>query len=212
MNNVLVVVAHHDDLELGCGGTVAKLVDDGHQVISLVMTHSGYEGMDGVVIRERSWAIKEGILASSILGYSLIKGPGEDTFDIPASNKNILEILKAISKYKIDTILTHWRGDTHLAHRRVNDMVLAASRNVPRVLGFASNWYVGERQFAPNFFVSINDSQMERKIRALKCYKSEFERAGQKWVDYFSRLILNYGVLAGTKLAEGYVVYKYLLD
>ncbi len=209
--NILVVVAHHDDLELGCGGTVAKLVDEGHQVVSLVMTHSAYGGMDGEVIRDRGEVFFDAWAAAGILGYTLISLE-EDTFDIPADNENIIEILKAISKYKIDTVLTHWRGDTHLAHRRVNDMVLAASRNVPRVLGFASNWYVGERQFAPNFFVSINDSQMERRIRALKCYKSEFERAGQKWVDYFSRLSLNYGVLSGTKLAEGYVVYKYLLD
>src|SRR5438067_1855179 len=52
--NVLVVSAHHDDLELGCGGTVARLVEQGHRVISLVLTHSGYKNPAGQVIRDRT--------------------------------------------------------------------------------------------------------------------------------------------------------------
>jgi LmbE family N-acetylglucosaminyl deacetylase len=209
--NVLVVTAHHDDLELGCGGTIAKLSDEGHRVISLVMTHSGYQGRDKIRVRTKEEAIEEAHLASQILGYELISFD-EDTFDISISDSNILKILNLIFQYKIDTVLTHWHGDTHPPHRRINTMVLHACRHVPRVLGFAVNWYIGEQPFSPNFFVSIDDSKWERKIKALQCYESEFQRTGTKWVEYLNNQTLNYGTQIGVKRAEGYVLYKYLWD
>jgi len=209
--NVLIVTAHHDDLELGCGGTVAKLSDRGHRLVSLVMTHSGYQGIDGTVVRERDSALREARAASRVLGYELIS-LNEDTFDIPLMDSNIVKILDIILQFKIDTVFTHWHGDTHPPHRRINPMVLHACRHVPRVLGFAANWYIGEQVFSPNFFISINDSQWERKIRALQCYESEFQRAGPHWVEYLNHQTSSYGIQIGVKRAEGYVVYKYLWE
>ena len=207
--NILVVTAHYDDLELGCGGTVAKLQDEGHRVISLVMTHSGYEGPDKKIVRSKEAAMKEVRLASQILGYELVSFD-EDTFDIPVSDSNIVKILDVIHKYEIDTIFTHWHGDTHPPHRRINTMVLHACRHIPQVLGFAVNWYIGKESFSPRFFVSIDDSQWQRKIKALQCYESEFERAGTSWVEYLNYQTLNYGTQLGVKRAEAFVVYKYL--
>ncbi|MDH4156211.1 MAG: PIG-L family deacetylase [candidate division Zixibacteria bacterium] len=209
--NVLIVAAHHDDLELGCGGTVAKLLDGGHQVISLIMTHSGYRAPDGASVRTKDAAKKEAESAARSLGYKLICSD-EDTFDVPVNDSNICKILDAIHKYKIDTLFTHWHGDTHPPHRRINTMALHACRQVPRVLGFAVNWYMGEQTFSPRLFVSIDDSQWERKIGALQCYESEFRRAGPKWVEYLNHQALNYGTAIGVKRAEGFTVYKHLWE
>lgn len=207
--NVLVVAAHHDDLELGCGGTVAKLLDGGHRVISLVMTHSGYNAPDGTSVRNKDVARREAMAASRTLGYELI-GFDEDTFDIAVSDANICRILEVVREYQIDTLFTHWHGDTHPPHQRVNTMALHASRQVPRVLGFAVNWYVGAQSFSPQCFVSIGDTQWERKISALKCYESEYRRAGTKWSEYLDNQAINYGTAMGVKRAEGFATYKYL--
>lgn len=207
--NILVVTAHHDDLELGCGGTIAKFVDEGHQVVSLVMTHSAYEGYHGMVLRTKEAAIAEARLASKVLGYELISFD-EDTFDIPINDSNIVRILDVIHKYSIDTVFTHWHSDTHPPHRKINSMVLHACRHVPRVLGIAVNWHIGEQSFSPRLFVPIDGSQWERKIKALQCYESEFQRAGASWVEYLDNQTKNYGLQCGVERAEGYVVYKYL--
>ncbi len=209
--NVLVVTAHHDDLELGCGRTIAKLLHGEHQVISLVMTHSGYQGADGTYARNKDVVKKESRSASLIMGYKLVCFD-EDTLDIPISDSNICKILDTINKYKIDAVFTHWHGDTHPPHRRINTMVLHACHHVPRVLGFAVNWYIGEQPFSPRLFISIDDSQWERKIKALQCYGSEFQRAGIRWVEYMNNQTSNYGTQIGVKRAEGFVVYKYLWD
>lgn len=207
--NVLVVVAHHDDLELGCGGTVAKLVENGHAVTSLVLTHSGYENCTGEVIRSKGKAAREGMAAATVLGYKLINLE-EDTFDLEVKDENLCKILNVIEQCKADTILTHWHGDTHPPHHAANVMVMHATRNVPNVYGFAVNWYSGTEVFCPRVFVAIEDVHWERRESALRQYETEFARTGSRWLEYSDRQTLNYGVQAGVKRAEGLVVYKSL--
>jgi len=207
--NVLVVTAHHDDLELGCGGTVAKLQDAGKRIVSLVLTNSEYRGPDKTIIRTKETANKEAMLASRVLGYELISFD-EDTFDMPVSDYNIVRILNILDKYDIDTVFTHWHGDTHPPHRRVHTMVVHACRHVPRVLGFAVNWYIGEQGFFPNLFVSLEEAHWQRKLAALQCYEGEFKRAGQKMVEYMSNQTANFGIQIGVARAEGFVSYKFL--
>lgn len=206
--NVLVVSAHHDDLELGCGGTVARLIDGGHTVVSLVMTSSGYKAPDGTVVRANEVAAREAQAAARTLGYKLICYD-EDTFDVPVSDANICRILDAIREYDIDTLFTHWHGDTHPPHQRINTMALHASRQVPRVFGFAVNWYIGTEPFDPKMFVAISVDQWARKIAALECYESEFKRAGARWVEYCDNKARNFGTTIGAERAEGFVVYKH---
>jgi LmbE family N-acetylglucosaminyl deacetylase len=173
------------------------------------LANSEYRGPDKTIIRTKEAARKDGALASQILGYELISFD-EDALDIPVRDHTIVKILRVIDKYRIDTIFTHWHGDTHSAHKRVHTMVLHACRHIPRVLGFAVNWYIGEQVFSPNFFVSIDESHWERKMQALKCYESEFNRAGEKWVEYLDNQSLNWGIQVGVKRAESFVSYKYL--
>jgi LmbE family N-acetylglucosaminyl deacetylase len=203
--NALVVSTHHDDLELGCDGSVARLVDGGHRVFSLVLTHSGYSAPDGTAVRTRQTALTEANNAANLLGYTLICGD-EDFLDLPVNDANICRIINAIAEHKIDTVFTHWHGDTHPPHHRINEMVLHACRSVPRVL--AVNWYIGCYPFDARTFVPVNESQWSRKIAALKCYESEFRRAGEKWVRCLDQQAWNFGAQYGVELAEGFVTYK----
>ncbi|MDQ3818340.1 MAG: PIG-L family deacetylase [Acidobacteriota bacterium] len=207
--NVLVVTAHHDDLELGCGGTVARLVENHHRVVSLVMTHSGIRDPAGVEIRNPAAALAEAQKAAATLGYSLLS-KDEDTFDIGVSNANVCKIMDVIEAERIDAIFTHWHGDTHIAHERVHRMVMHAARRVPSVFGMMINWYQGSQTFAPQVFVPLTEQQWRLKIRALKCYVSEYKRAGEAWVEYLDRQTLNSGVQLGVPRAEAFIPYKML--
>lgn len=209
--NVLVVCAHHDDLELGCGGAVASMVERGHRVCSLVLSHSGYSDPQGVEVRSRDLALREAGAASRVLGYDLISGE-EDTVDLPVTDANICKILNVIQARSIDTIFVHWHGDTHPPHHNVHTMAMHTSRKVSRVFGFAVNWYIGSQAFDPRVFVPLEETHWERKIRALQCYETEYARAGRQWHDYLNHQTLNYGTQIGVKRAEGFVVYKSLLE
>ena len=209
--NVLVVSAHHDDLELGCGGTVAQLLDAGHRVASLVMTHSGYRDPQGSEVRSRSVALEEAQRASAVLGYQLTP-LAEDTLDIAESDRNVCQILSLLKQHDVDTVFTHWHGDPHPPHQRVHRMVVHAARHVPRVLGFAANWYLGDESFAPRLFVPVSPAHWQRKLAALRCYESELRRTGDKWVGYVEHVSAAYGAAVGAEHAEGFMIYKYVWD
>ena len=209
--NVLVVCAHHDDLEVGCGGTVARLIDAGHAVTSLVMTHSGYQAPDGTPVRSKDAALREARRAADTLGYELVSHD-EDTFDIVENDANVCKILTVIERRGIDTVLTHWHGDPHPPHQRVHRMALHASRHLPRAFGFAVNWYVSAVPFVPHLFVAISDAQWQRRLSALRCYEGEFQRTGERWVGYLDNQTRNYGTQIGVERAEAFTVYKHLWD
>lgn len=206
--NVLVIVAHHDDLEIGCGATVAKLIDRGHKVTSLVMTHSGYSDCKGMTIRNKQDAMEGAYKASKILNYELISYEA-DSLDLEINDENRCRIIKIIQNREIDFIFTHFNGDINTAHNNVLKMALNASRHVPTVLGLQINWYLGDKHFVPKLFVSVNENQWERKISALKCYGSEFKRIGNKWVEYLNNLSINYGTQIGVERAEAFYIYKF---
>jgi len=209
--NVLVIVAHHDDLEIGCGATIAKFREKGHKVTSLVMTHSGYSSPNGKNIRSKEDALNEARLASNLLDYELISF-NEDSFDIKINDDNISKIINIIHDRQIDVTFTHFHADTHPPHYKVHKMAIHACRHVPNVFGMKINWYVGETSFDPRLFIKINESQWEKKINAIKLYKSEFHRVGDKWINYLNNQSLNYGSQIGVKRAEAFYIYKFQWD
>ena len=72
--NVLAIGAHFDDVEIGCGGTIAKHLHEGDDVTALVVTDSDYTDNVANVIRSKETALKEGRAAADILGYNLVCG------------------------------------------------------------------------------------------------------------------------------------------
>ncbi|MBT4121542.1 PIG-L family deacetylase, partial [bacterium] len=66
--SVLAIGAHFDDIELGCGGTVARHVSNGDNVIMLVLTDSAYYNYDGTPVRTVEVAKQEGEDAAKVLG------------------------------------------------------------------------------------------------------------------------------------------------
>jgi hypothetical protein len=56
------------------------------------------------------------------------------------------------------------------------------------------------------------DSVEEGKIQALRCYEGEFQRTGEKWVNYLDHRSLELGIQVGSARAEAFVVYRYLWE
>ena len=66
--NILAIGAHYDDIELGCGGTLAKHISKGDKVIVFVATVSGFKDHKGKLVRSNEIAEREGIQAMKVLG------------------------------------------------------------------------------------------------------------------------------------------------
>lgn len=206
--NVLAVGAHFDDVELGCGGALAKHVRNGDNVIVFIATSSEFSNKEGRVLRESSKSLSEAECASRIIGYRLVQG-GIPTFCLEYGEDIHIELIKLIEENNIDLIYTHWTQDVHHDHRNLALSTLHVSRHVNRLLMYCSNWYISEQGFVENFYVDITDT-WEIKERAIRAYDSEIRRVGDRWINYFRQEAMNNGMKMGVKYAEAFQVVKWL--
>ncbi len=205
---VLCVVAHPDDLEIMAGGTIAKFISEGHIVNVLTLSHGVWKAPDGSLMRDKENAIKEEEAAAEYLGYS-IENLGYPAMNLKHEDKIVVEVLKRIEKYNVNTLLCPWSKDVHHDHEIVSRIALSASRRIPRILMGQINYYLREI-FTPNIFVDISDF-WESKIEALKCYSTQWDRAGQDWFEFLDLTTRFYGKMVGVKRAEGFISNKFLL-
>jgi LmbE family N-acetylglucosaminyl deacetylase len=200
--NVLAVGAHHDDIELGCGGTLARLVRDGHSVFGVTLTNSETHYEIGDIHRTSDDARTEALEAARVLGMKLVEleGKGADNGTLVYEVNLMRRIESLIHDLKISLVFSHWNSDLNTDHEAAAKLSLVASRHVPRVLMYRSNWYQASQPFNGTVFVDITET-IDIKRRALQCFQSEVKNRGQEWIDSF----LDAHRSAAFGLGKGYV-------
>src|SRR6187397_341059 len=117
MVHLLAIMAHPDDAELLCGGTLAKSVDQGHTVGILDLT-AGEGGSFG----NRDLRAQEAAAAARVLGVSLRRtanlpdGALENTV---AARKTVAEIIRELQP---TTVILHWPEARHPDHRAASEL------------------------------------------------------------------------------------------
>lgn len=182
---VLVVASHPDDEALGCGGTIAAYVKQGHPVHVAFMTDGigarGGKGQSAAARKRKAAADK----ACRILGVtSAYFGRFPDN---RMDSVDLLDVVKSIetliAKLEPGTLLTHHAGDLNVDHRVVHDAVMTACRPqkghpVRTVLFFevpsSTEWQAAGTSvpFEPNWFIDIS-ATLPLKMAALEAYGGE---------------------------------------
>tara|TARA_B100000749_G_scaffold280897_1_gene280800 strand:+ start:77475 stop:78140 length:666 start_codon:yes stop_codon:yes gene_type:complete len=183
--NVLAIGAHPDDVEIGCGGTLAKYVKEGHSVSALVVT-SGNAGSNSMGKSELAEIRQnEASSAAQVIGLSSIEFLElEDGLTAFTKNDKI-EVINVIRKLKPQIIFTHSSSDHFPDHKLVYELSMGAIRIA------AGPWYqeaVGdphkvEAIYGYEVWHPLNDWQLsvdvtpffETKVRALQCHKSQLQ-------------------------------------
>ena len=159
--NILAIGAHFDDIELGCGGALAKHVAQGDNVCAYVATVSGFVNPENHVVRASEVALEEGRKAMEILGVELTCGYFR-TLEVEFNESLNSQIVRIVQDKKIDKVYTHWIGDIHHDHQAVAKASLHSCRHVSRMLMYRSNWYHSTQDFRGAFYVDITD-HLEKK-------------------------------------------------
>lgn len=206
--NVLAIGAHFDDIELGCGGALARHVAKGDKVYAYIATVSGFKDIHRRTVRSNSMAMKEGKAAMNALGVDIVCGKFK-TLEVEFVEPLNVEILRIIEEKKIDLVYTHWVGDVHHDHQAVACASLHSCRHVPRMLMYRSNWYHSNLDFKGNFYVDITEC-WSKKEEAILAHKSELERTRYKWLAFFKNEAENAGQKIGVKYAEVFEIVKWL--
>lgn len=211
---ILVVGAHLDDIELACGGTIAKAIRNGHQVKTLIMSKSGYTNKEGKVQRSDDVAVEEGVEALKTLGVEDIEILDFETKDIPFRSDVVNAIDVVMAAYDPDVIFTHHPFDTHQAHEGVAKATIAAARRKNTVFFFepiqpSGRSYVA---FKPDLYVGI-DETVDIKIESLKKHKSEYNKfGGEDWIEGVRSRCGFRGYEIGKKYAEAFEILRLELN
>ena len=186
----LVVEPHPDDMAFFLGGTISKLVEQGHEVHSLVVTDGQQGTMNPAYDTEDKLASvtrEEQRAACNILGVKRIEFLGEKNHFLMPSHELREKITRYVRKIQPVTVITldPWTDDENPDHRAVGLTVLEACsfahfhlfhpEHMEQGLkpAIVSKVVLGNTK-RPNTHVDIS-GYLGKKCEAILCYKSQLE-------------------------------------
>ena len=175
--DILAFGAHPDDIELGCGGTIIKHVENGFKVGIIDLTAGDLGTRGNAKIR-----LEEADSASKLMGLSVRENLNfKDGFFLnDEEHKNAL--IKKIRKYKPDIVLANAPSDRHPDHARASQLTIDACflSGLQKINTNQEVWrpkaiyhYIQFNNLLPDFVVDISE-YFDKKITAIKEYKSQF--------------------------------------
>jgi LmbE family N-acetylglucosaminyl deacetylase/CheY-like chemotaxis protein len=188
---VFAIGAHPDDVEIGCGGTLARFAAEGADVVILTLT--GGEAGGGSDVRRR-----ESSLAAELLGAKLHMGNLPDRA-VDAGSATISLIEDTLSRYQVTHVFTHSRYDGHQDHRNSNAASIVACRSIPNLFCYQAPSTTVE--FQPNYYVEI-EPFLEKKLAAIDAHASQASQRTYLAADMIRSTARYWGRFCGYGLAE----------
>ncbi len=226
--DILAFGAHPDDVELGCGGTIAKEISLGKKIGIVDLTRGELGTRGSADLRD-----KEAAKAAKILGVSVRENLGfADGFFIN-DKKHQLEIIKMIRKYQPEIVLCNAVDDRHIDHPKGSKLVsdacfLSGLIKVETELNGKNQqkWrpkqvyhYIQWKNSEPDFVVDVTGF-MNAKIESVNAYSSQFFDPNSKepetpitsknFTDSIEYRAKDLGRLIGVEYAEGFTTERYV--
>ena len=226
--DILAFGAHPDDVELGCGGTIAKELHLGKKIGIVDLTRGELGTRGSAEIRD-----KESAKAAEILGVSVRENLKMRDGFFKNDEEHQLKVIEMIRKYKPEIVLCNAIDDRHIDHGKGSKLVsdacfLSGLRRIetyhdgqvqevwrPKVVYHYIQW----KNIEPDFVVDITGFQ-NKKVEAIMAYDSQFFNpdthepvtpiATKNFLDSINYRAQDLGRLIGTDFGEGFTVERYL--
>lgn len=220
--DILAIGAHPDDVELGCGGTLAKLIHEGKKVAIVDLTR-GELGTRGTHITRAEEAAE----ASRILGVSARENLEMKDGFLVNSEECQMQIVRMIRKYRPEMVFCNAIDDRHPDHAKASKLVsdacfLSGLIKIETELEGEKQdfWrpkhvfhYIQWKNIEPDFVVDIS-GYMDKKIEACIAYKTQFYDpnssepmtpiATKDFLESLTYRAQDLGRLSGVAYAEGF--------
>lgn len=210
--------AHPDDVEICAGGAVIEAVAN-RKKVGLVDLTRGEMGTRGTAKKR----LEESLAAARTLGalfrFQLDFGDG----NLATGREQELEIIQVMRRHRPKVVFAPFPDDRHPDHTRAGRIVTEASfyaglekieTDDPPYRPDAVVYYIQNYVPHPTFVVDITDS-FDQKMKALKCYKSQFHNpkskerltiiAKKSFIDLIEARARHFGALIGAEYGEGFV-------
>jgi LmbE family N-acetylglucosaminyl deacetylase len=189
---VLAIGAHPDDVELGAGGTIARLSEEGARVTIVICAPSGAKPR-----------LEEARRAADVLGAKFELLSGRRAVDLE-SYELVERLDELVRAQEPALLLTHAETNYHRDDDRVHRACAAVQRARPfDMLCFCpTSAHLVATPFRPSVFVDIS-GVITRKMAAVEVHKEALARKGLT-LDHYRRAADEYGRRVGVTFAEGF--------
>jgi len=226
--DILAIGAHPDDVELGCGATIAKEISLGKKVGILDLTRGELGTRGSAEIRD-----KEALEAARILKVKIRENLAFADAFFMNDKEHQLEVIKIIRKYQPKIVLCNAIDDRHIDHGKGSKLVsdacfLSGLRKIETELDGNTQdaWrpqyvyhYIQWKNIKPDFVVDVTGF-IDKKVAAIKAYTSQFYDpnskeptspiASKNFLDSVTYRARDLGRLIGKDYAEGFTVERFV--
>jgi LmbE family N-acetylglucosaminyl deacetylase len=206
MTNILFIGAHPDDIELGCGGTLIKHLNNKYNVFALIVS-DGERGLNGNrykrITETKNALVDIGFKESNIIFLHI-----PDTLFIENRKVILSSIEQICEEHNVERVYTHTNKEYHQDHIVVFEETLRGARKVPDILTYETNAHTFST-FSPNYFVDISDV-FDKKVLLLNHHHSQAKKEYFK-PDVIESLAKFRGSQAKKCYAEGFEIIRMVI-
>ena len=219
-NNVLIICAHSDDEVIGCGGAISYHLKKKDKVYCVYLTDgvSARKNNEFEILKRAQYEKK----SEKYLGFRFLDKFCGKLKDQKLDEVPLIKIIKIIEEIKKkinpNILYTHFPNDLNKDHRIVSEATNVAFRpyrnsvlekfiyfEIPSTTGISI-----DEHFVPNYYLDISKF-INKKIRALKCYKSEIKKNDIRSLEALKVQAKARGLEAGFKYAEAFYLKRFLI-
>lgn len=199
---------HTDDGELGAGGAISKLVEEG-SVVSYAAFSTAEESVPDHLPRD--------ILKTEVKAATALLGIDSENlilYDYPVRKLNYYrqEILESLIELRninqFDLVLMPSLKDIHQDHKTIAEEGLRAFKETT-ILSYELMW--NNLSFDTTSFIKLRERDVQRKVEALACYESQAHR-GYMSKEFIYSLARSRGTQIGADYAESFEVLRWVIN
>jgi N-acetylglucosamine malate deacetylase 1 len=208
VERILVLAPHTDDGEFGCGGSIARFIEEGKEVYYVAFSTAEKSVPEGwpknileTEVREATKRI--GIPSSNLIIYKY------EVRKLNYVRQEILEELVKIKKeLKPNLAFIPSQNDLHQDHQTVATEAVRAYKQVS-ILGYELPW--NTITFHTQGFIKLTEDHLKKKIHALQAYNSQRGKAYAQ-EEFIRSWAKTRGTQIGTQFAESFEITRWVID
>ena len=226
--DILAIGAHPDDVELGCGATIAKEISRGKKIGILDLTRGELGTRGSAEIRD-----DEAARSAKILGVTVRENLAFADGFFVNDKEHQLEVIKILRKYQPDIVLCNAIDDRHIDHGKGSKLVsdacfLSGLRKIETTLNDdeQQSWrpqhvyhYIQWKNLEPDFVIDVSGF-VAKKMEAVQAYSSQFYDPKSKepvspissknFLDSIKYRAQDLGRLIGAEAGEGFTTERFV--
>lgn len=209
-NKVLVLSPHTDDAELGCGGTIARFIEEKKDILWIVFSTAEQSLPEGLAANTLEMEFKEVINKLGLKDGNFVIHNFK-VRHLHSRRQDVLEeLIKVRDSFGPELVVGPSLNDFHQDHTVVANEMIRAFKSNCCVICYELPW--NHIKFDTQFFMRLREDDIEKKIEMLKSYKSQLMKKRHYFTDEFVRgLASTRGAQIDTRYAEAFEVVRWII-